>query len=174
MVLKISIMRSRYLFVLILVISLGHCKVAEPLTLQKRDYRLNNLKTQGYFIKCDNEYCYPFYLFKNGVYLSCGAVRSKDKRLIDSTITDFKFIESLKNIQYGWGVFKVSANNISIEEWLPGNGGPYPTQLYNGTILNDSTIFIAGLRGTKYQDKLDTFRFRYLEMKPDSTNAFIR
>lgn len=167
-------MNIKFFIALISVSCLATCKVADPLTIERAELTTNNLKINGYYNKCDQDYCYPFYLFENGIYLDCGAVNLASQEIIDSVILDSDFIERLKRTQYGWGVFKVSKNEISIEQWLPGVGGPYPTKIYSGQILNDTTILISGLRGTKYKDEIDTFRFRPLPTKPDSTNTFVK
>ena len=157
--------------IILVVIGIFCCKVAEPLTLQRMDYSLNNLKTQGYFYsKGDHFHC--FFLYKNGIvyFYSTSAANFLE---LENKISNQEIIKIDQKLQYVWGVFKINNDEIMIERWLPGVGGPYPTQLLKGQILNDTTIAISGLRGRKYASEIDTFKFRFLEQKPDSTNAFI-
>jgi hypothetical protein len=160
-----------YLFIAFLI---GCGPDADPLTLDRIEFNSNAIKIQGYYYNCDTEYCYPFYLFKNGVYLSCGSLEIIKKNRIDSIITNVEFIKRLKNTQYGWGVFQANGNLIKIESWLSGNGGPYPTRLLSGKIINDTIITISGYKSFTDVNKIDTFHFRYLVEKPDSTNMFIK
>lgn len=159
--------------IILVIIGIFCCKVAEPLSLDREDFTSDNLRIDGFYYHCDTAYCHPFFLFQNGLFLSFGLIYLDDLNLIDSIITDVGFLGSVKNTQYGWGVFLVKNDNIIIERWLPGVGGPYPTQLLRGLILNDTTIAISGLRGRKHGSEIVSFKFRYLEQKPDSTNAFI-
>lgn len=159
--------------IILVVIGIFCCKVAEPLSMDREDFTSDNLRIDGFYYHCDSAYCHPFFLFQNGIFLSAGSLRIDRFDLMDSIVTDPFVVKGIRNTHWGWGVFLVKNDTIIIEEWLPGVGGPYPTQLLNGQILNDTTIAITGFRGRNHGSEIVSFKFRYLKRKPDSTNAFI-
>lgn len=154
-----------------LVVILSCCKTAEELTLERMNYTGNELRIDGYYYHQLNDVIHSFVLFNNGTYLSLGYNDNLGSLFdLDEIIKNENIIADLKEKQWFWGVFKVSNNNILIDRWLPGNGGPYPVELLEGDILNDETIMITGFRQTDVEDE---FKFRHLSPKPDSTNMFI-
>ena len=153
------------------------CKVAEDFTLQKMNYSGINLRIEGYFFREIEEDFYElFFLFEDGVFLSGGAMRvDGEEKTVDDSVLNFIELGYYKNNQYGWGIWIVENDQIVIEKWLPGSGGPYPVGRYVGEVLNDSTINIA----FTYQlppegdEEKQQFTFREFSPKPDSTNTFI-
>lgn len=151
----------------------GCFRGAEELTLERVDYLGSEIKIDGYYYHQDNETFNSFMLFENGVYHGFGETEQPTLENLDALIQDETFYNNIRDLQYTWGVYQVDGNGITIERWLPGTGGPYPTQLLEGDIIDDETIRISGLRGTEYEDEVDEFKFRALSPKPDSTNTFI-
>ena len=84
----------------------------------------------------------------------------------------------LKQSKFDWGLFNIEDNTIKIEHWLPAQGG-YPTLLRTGEILNDTTFVLTesimrGKNGATPKDINQTFYFKHFDIKPDSTNSFIK
>jgi len=170
----LNLKSMKYIIIVVLLISVfSNCKVAESLTLERMDHNGNDLRIDGYYYHPYESGYIAFFLYRNGVYLSSGAIlETSSLEQLDQKFLDREVIP-MTNIQWFWGVFRVKGGSINIERWLPGTGGPYPTQLLDGELLNDSTILISGLRGKKYEGIIDTFKFRQFSPKPDSTNSFI-
>jgi hypothetical protein len=165
----------KLIVMLLLLAGLQSCsKTAQELTLDRMDYIGSEIRIDGYYCHQINDTYNSFILFENGIYHDLGETVQSSIEELDELILDETFYNNLRDIQYTWGVFQVEGNRITIERWLPGTGGAYPVQLLEGEIVNDTTILISGLRGTKYEDEVDEFKFRQLSPKPDSTNTFIR
>lgn len=175
----------KYLYIYFCIISyLFSCKVAEDLTFQKIKYGTDELRINGYFYsESKNNSESVFFLYENGIFLDWGGVSNSLRlnlfsinEIRDSTIHHFSNLGYHKNLQYGWGVWKIENNQIVVESWLTGVGGAYPVGRYVGDIINDSIIMIA----FTYQlppvgtEKKERFMFREFNPKPDSTNQFIK
>jgi hypothetical protein len=167
------------LFNWLLIILLSGCSGdADPLTLTKKAFEANSknlfLKTDGYYVEDDKDGV-VFFLYKNGVFLDWGGVTASTNLERDSKIRLIDSLQYHKNTQYSWGLFEAETEDITIEKWLSGNGGPYPVEQFKGKILNDTTISIPfsywPLDGS---EKPRTFRFQKFSPKPDSTNMFIK
>jgi len=156
------------------------CKTAEELVLRKQERTIlttavtNSLKIKGYFYSpYEDGYC-AFFLFENGNYFDEGALLAiSDLNELDSIIAIAEQSQHTKNLYYRWGIYRVEGSTILINRWLPGVGGPYPSQLLKGEIVNQKTIVIAGLTENGTTNRTDTFRFRQFSPKPDSTTHFL-
>jgi hypothetical protein len=162
-------MKSIVFTVILIVFSLlgHHCAHwRKPLKLERRDYTGAALKTDGFYY---SKKFWNFFLFRNGIFL--GGSYSKDFESISVFWNkyghDSKF---LNNDHTQWGRFIIDDKNIAIEKWRGGDaGGRDPSILFNGHIINDTTLLLTGRPfGT------DTFRFHAMPTKPDSTNRFIK
>ncbi len=164
--------------ILFVISLLTGCKVADELNLQKMNNSGNNVNLGGYFSReIEKEFYEVFFLYEDGVFLSGGAMRiDGDEKSLDDSIMNFIDLGYYKNIQYGWGVWARENQQIVIEKWLSGNGGPYPVGKYVGEIINDTTINIAFTYQLppKGSEEKKLFHFRAFEFKPDSTNAYIK
>lgn len=168
----------KYIMYLFMISSLFCCcKVAEELLLNKTPY-LGNIETKGcFFREIEEEFYEVFFIYNDGVFLSGGVMRLNDiENNLDDAVNSFVELGYFKNTQYGWGVWKEEGDQIIIEKWLSGSGGPYPVGRYVGDIINDTTINIA----FTYQlppegdEEKQIFKFREFSPKPDSTNTFIK
>lgn len=83
-----------------------------------------------------------------------------------------------KDIKYYWGRLIVEGSTIKFERWYPSSGGPLRVGVREGTILNDTTFHITEsyrLQDGEKQDvkeRDETYHFKALSPKPDSTNEF--
>jgi hypothetical protein len=175
------------------------CKVFEPLSLNKQDYRGNNLKTDGYYyIFKDKEEGFTlkekkyntFFIYRNGIYFGGKGLSSPTFDISNLDSLDLSVKKKVINVvkyeplQYEWGVFKVNGSEIVIERWVTASGGGiYPTQILKGEIKNDTTInfhTLVGAHPVNYNRKKkilkidETYHFRQMSPKPDSTNKFIK
>jgi hypothetical protein len=102
----------------------------------------------------------------------------KDDKTIDELVGYFltdEFEDYIKDFKYGWGTFDISNDLINTERWGC-CAVSAKTVLRYGKILNDTTYLIEEFHnnysgGTSVEN--DTFRFKYMSQKPDSTNIFI-
>lgn len=172
----------RLLIYIVVFITIGCDKYsADPLTLSKKDFvpSVKNLflKTDGYFIEIDSAKgsSIVFFIYKNGLFVDFGGVDKGSSEEIERAISIIDSLQNYKKRKYGWGLFEAETEDIIIEKWLSGNGGPYPVEQFKGKILNDTTISIPfsywPLDGS---EKSRTFRFQKFSPKPDSTNMFIK
>lgn len=168
-------MSTKYYLIALGFLSLLCCKSAQSISLQRAEYNGNKLLFEGYYVDQGHLHYSPFFLYRNGIYLSCGHVEGKytDDQL-DSLLLDQGFRERIRNSQYGWGVFQIKDETIIIEEWLHGIGGSYPSQISTGGIKDSKTIEIRGISSYLPKDSLISYKFRKLDSKPDSTTSFIR
>jgi hypothetical protein len=176
------------ILIIIVVILLTSCFKDEVMSLSKKNYYsdLSNkhLKVNGYFFTKseDAKYFCCFVLYNNGIYYDQGCLYNNSLYEIDKLICDTTRYKFDKKLKYNWGLFNVSNDTIVIEKWIIGIGSSnYLINKMNGKILNDSTFVLYGEIGImsksakkKYENQIDTFHFRYLNPKPDSSNSFIK
>lgn len=163
----------KYLILVLCVITIfSCCRVAEELTLQKMNFSGTNLKLGGYYYATFESGYMVFFLYENGLFLDCGGCMNCTLENVEINISG-DLCEASRKLQYSWGVFKVTADNIEIERWLSGTGGPYPTKTLRGEIINDRKILLSGFIGDRDNITSDTFYFKEFSLKPDSTNMFI-
>jgi hypothetical protein len=184
----ILISKKRYtIFVFFAQFLFLTCKKFEPFTIQKQDINTNNLKIDGYYYNLSNNQLDDFFLYKNGIYF--GGADVATTRLTNLTEIDLLISQTydlkVKNpVRYSYGLFNITNNEIKIERWLSGTGGPYPKQTLIGEILSDSTIKFHTIIGDYKYNKNNSkkpvvlinkiFVFRKFSPKPDSTNKFIK
>ena len=115
---------------------------------------------------------------KNGVVLygsSFNNIKLEDK---ENSYMDGSFYGNIEETKYYWGQFIVKENNIKFERWYPSSGGPLRTYVREGTILNDTTFHITESYHLQDGEKQDideedeTYHFKSLSPKPDSTNEY--
>lgn len=146
--------------------------VDDILSLERRDYHGNELRTDGYYYTKKDSYegiIYSKYaLYRNGVI-----------RYIDGS----KFIQpsfGSNKYKYDWGVFKIENGKILFECWQPGNGGALKSYVNSGEILNDTTFVIKEIyrmhkgQKTDARGKNEVYHFVAYSPKPDSTNNFVK
>ena len=149
---------------------LGCRKPYEELFLQRMDYTGNELRTDGYYYYQNENRIVVYFLFRNGIFRSCGSPPS---------IKDFENRDnpcSGNTSKIGWGVFIVEKDIIKYEVW---NGSPgfetLPTIISEGKILNDTTFHITlsyHQDGSDRRERNDIYHFRQFISKPDSTVAY--
>jgi hypothetical protein len=186
-----GVLRLKILKLLLLglfLASLSRCRSFEPLSLERKNFTGSNLKQNGYYYTIRDDTYNTFFLYKNGIYhggAGVGKIESGNLVLenLDKNVREVGLIKEQYPSQYHWGVFNVSGSEIMIERWLSGSGGAYPTEILTGEIVNDTTIHFSGRIGRggnsggrkKAVYKIDeTYHFRALDYKPDSTNRFIK
>ncbi|WP_041627302.1 hypothetical protein [Owenweeksia hongkongensis] len=121
--------------------------------LYYRTYRDEDGINTKFFIPYQNGVCFGFWGNSAGL-----------EDLIES-INNGDF-DRYKDLPYIWGVYNVTGDSLTVEKWLSTGSLKYPSYRYNAKILNDTTLlFDLPLFGKMH--------FFPLEIKPDSTNAFI-
>lgn len=112
--------------------------------------------------------------YSNGICLNIGGVKSQDLNIVDDYIKNNLVFKKSK---IGWGVFNIDQKQIQFERWLAPSGGGFPTGVFRGEIINDSTFFINSLFDSslkKHFKEKTIYHFREYSHKPDSTNNFIK
>ena len=159
-------------------VKMGHCKDKE-LTLKIVEYTGKELRTDGFYYGNPNtDYQsvkrYELFVFyKNGIMMLPGNVEFENMEEYIASITK----SNQKDTKFVWGLFRID-NNINIEHWVAAQCG-YPAVLRTGDVLNDTTFVLKKMirrdsQGTKETDINQEFRFRQSDVKPDSTNNFIK
>jgi hypothetical protein len=153
-----------------------------PLTLEKKKFESNSIKTDGYYFslatKRDWDFRRIYFFYKNGITWYGGSFDAStplDKR--ESKFKSIEYNKAMKNDKTGWGVFHIDNDKIQFETWEPSSGGPLKTVIRSGQIINDTSFVITNLYGgytKRNYPKNDTFYFHAFSPKPDSTNAFIK
>ncbi|MCC6185882.1 MAG: hypothetical protein IT256_01885 [Chitinophagaceae bacterium] len=157
---------------------LGGCK-DEPLSLQKTDHN-GSLRIDGFYYG-DSSIAYQgivsvdlIFFYRNGVIHAPGAPEYlKMKDYVMQTLNNPQ-----NSVQYLWGLFKHSSDNIEIEKWLPRQCG-YWVEYRSGKVLNDTTFELTyqkqSYKGEKSSGSINQiYHFRAFSPKPDSTNNFIK
>lgn len=155
----------------------------DELSLQKVDYKGNQLRINGYYFGDVNRnsskpFANIYYLYNNGIFFTSDA-SDLDEAEAGTINVDIEnsFGKQIKGL---WGVFQINDNVIEIERWRSRTNGCETTIYERGDILNDTTFIITKReyreKGTasKTETPNSTFYFRPLDAKPDSTNSFIR
>lgn len=141
----------------------------QNLKLTRVEYLGKEIKTNGFYY--NKKLFYYFFLFRNGVALGFSRANNTEHILSrwERLGHDTKF---LNNYPPDWGVFQVESSKIKIERWVGGDIGRYNTKIYQGSILNDSTIILPIIPISA--GKQDTFHFYPTSVRPDSTTRFIK
>lgn len=168
------------LFLLLIIQSCNNAKIV----MTRIDNNSNELKLDGYFYRelesgINKGFTNIIFLYNNGVLLDCLNLEKKDFTLVDSYILE-NFLDSTKsnkNDILNWGVYQILKGEIKIEKWYPSSGGPFPTFITSGEILNDSTFVLNRINlpnGKNASNIKETYHYRKFNPKPDSTNNFIK
>jgi hypothetical protein len=158
---------------LILIFSCSRWIFDEKLTLPRKDYTGNELKTNGYYyiFYSNRNHAAVFFLYKNGIILLEGGY-SQNLNDIEKEIPKGNF----KSKDH-WGVFIVNGNIIQYENWIGSTGIRVCISKFTGYIVNDTTIHFTEIynsefKRTRYIDEV--WHFKEYSPKPDSTNIYIK
>ena len=149
----------------------------DKLSIKRENYNGNELRTDGYYYRVENNYINSAYFFyKNGIILINGIIRKShnytQKYITDNYIND----DFYKGDKTSWGVFKIEGGNIQYEQWYAGDR-PHKAYVMSGVILNDTTFYIKESwrsNGSEHDAEDKIYHFKQFSPKPDSTNSFIK
>ena len=170
-------MKTIILFIIWSFIFISCSKVLnidENLTLQRKNYNGNELKTDGYYYVFDEEtnttdiYC----LYRNGIIITVGGYLSHNLDEIEKEIVN----EKLKSKDH-WGVFIVEGNIFQYERWIGSTGFRACLSKSTGCIKNDTTINITERYNSERNETYsvnEVWHFKSFSLKPDSTNNYIK
>ena len=147
----------------------------EKLTLPRRDYTGNELRTDGYYYYFTKNNTVVYFLYRNGIILCAHSYSTHDLNTVESEMIRL-YPEVLKN-KAGWGVFVVNGNEIEYDEWNAPTGSSLPIIKRKGYIENDTTFritesYYSDIKKTDYKEFV--YRFKQFDNKPDSTNRYIK
>lgn len=134
----------------------------EDFSFERQDYTGVALNTDGFYYKQKDDRFLVFFLYKNGVFHGGLFHQATNLKDLKNTIS----INSMKDVPYLWGIFQVLNENLIIEKWESGTGGPYPVFQMKAEILNDTTLLFDN-------SLYDTVYYHEFSPKPDSTNMWI-
>jgi hypothetical protein len=168
---------------ILLVLFIASCLLScdefrdDMMTLQKQFYYGNELRTDGYYYRYDNNtYITPWCFYRDGCLLVISGRRSDlqeaDDHIIQVYIRNFNYKQS----QHHWGIFHINNNNIVMQHY---RGDNYRTivKVEEGHILNDTTFQITiryRVNGEDRENINEIYHFRQFSPKPDSTNQWIK
>ena len=147
----------------------------DKLTLQRKDYLGNELRTDGYYYRFrENGSTTVYFLYKNGIIKSASSYSSHDLDMVEKEMV--KWYREIRKTKTGWGVFLISDNKIEHETW-DNPVGRIVVRKTIGHIVNDKTFRITEFshpynNQTYYVDEV--WHFKQFSPKPDSTNNFIK
>jgi hypothetical protein len=160
-----------FLVIILLIVS---CK-DDKIEIVKETYSGTDLRLDGYYFNVVGDGRDILIFYRNGVMLS-SINFSKDLTFegIEKELTSDKFIVLLKKDKIFWSNFRISNKAIKYETWEPTLSKDY-LFTNSGIIMNDTTFVMSKLITSKNKELIrnDTFRFKYLFEKPDSTNRFL-
>jgi len=176
-------MKAMILFILTVNLSIfmSCCSTLFPdekLTMQKKDYKGNELRIDGYYYHHQKDGNYEFtlvvFLYRDGIIISTRAYPSLDLSIVETEM--IKEYDEIKKRKVSWGVFGINDNRIEYEEWTS------PTERMTlrrntGYIENDTTFrivehFFSYNRKTYQVNQV--WHFKPFDNKPDSTNVYIK
>ena len=172
-------MKSIGIIMTSILISLFSCKKDDKLTISKKPYLGNQLRTDGYYYtEFENKMHNISFFYKNGIYLDIGSALNDFKDTNNYIIN--KFINERNHIdsKIGWGVFNIENDNIAFEKWYP-SAKPYKAFVRAGKILNDTTFVITesyrAAKGRREEINIinTMYHFKKFSPKPDSSNVFV-
>lgn len=151
----------------------------DMLTLTREINTSNSLRLDGYYFsefESDEPRLSIYFLYKNGIALYGDNPYLSDIEEEEEKIRNGTYYELIRTRKFKWGVYRIQGNEIKIVRWYPSER-PYSTFLETGRILNDTTFVITQFSepdGTNIEARRETYRFKALSPKPDSTNMFIQ
>ncbi len=120
------------------------------------------------------------FFYNNGI-IECGSSFSSSEIIQkENEFKDGSYYTFSSKSKYCWGVFHIDGNGIKFERWYLGDGLTLKAYVREGTILNDTTFIITEsyrfVRGKKKKKSAEdeTYHFKALNPKPDSTNKFVK
>jgi hypothetical protein len=155
----------------------------DTLSIPRAPYN-GSLRTDGYWwheYGVTTRYLYTYTLYQNGVIHSTTFPLNEREAREGQWRTE-EYRRAVEDAKYLWGAFEVVGDTIRLERWYPPSGGGAPFHAYveSGVVLDDTTFVITEVyrmddgEKTAARARRDTFRFRQLAGKPDSTNRFVR
>ena len=153
------------------------------LTLKQKYYNGNQIKLNGYWYK-PNSGNSPsrqvYFLYRNGVIQ--GGIGVLDSELLtkEEEFRNGIYYSKTKESEIYWGLFEINDKSIVFEKWYPESSYSSPTAVREGEIINDTTFLITQTyryrRGKKVEvtKTNETYHFKELSPKPDSTNKYIK
>lgn len=173
------------LFILFSVLIFDSCRKIWPddkFTIKRQNYNGNELKISGYYYNIysveDKQYYRIYFFYNNGIELDGGGCEESNIYQYEDDFISGKYYDNAKNYKNNWGLFEISGNKISFEQWETTNGRS-KSYINSGEIINDSTFRITEryrLKRDKQKEYeiLDAiYHFKQFSPKPDSTNSFI-
>jgi hypothetical protein len=152
----------------------------EKLTIQRRDYNGNEIRTDGYYYSnysnsAGNHIAFLFF-YINGTVLYAGSSSYSNMNAAEAEMLNN--ISENKKEKSNWGVFIIDGNRVEHERWQQSFiGYSYIIRRDYGIIENDTTIhFIESYNSETKETFVNDFvyHFRQFDNKPDSTNNFIK
>lgn len=165
------------------IIFLGACAGHQNLILTQQNNVLEKIALDGYFYKVkQNGYYDAIFLYKNSIVLDGGNDNIKiGMDSVDRAFLDKSFVKNTNyrsKVRYIWGLYHIEGDSITIERYVvPIFAERYQTYIEKGQIINNKQFVMTNRRYIKNgkEDAIrDTFNFRPLPVKPDSTNNFIQ
>ncbi len=177
--------KINYILFFIVLISCISCKKMntcndKELTLKRTEYFGQELRIDGFYYgnfntDAQGRSLYELFVFyENGILMLPGNIEFSKMEEYITTITN----SNQQNTKFVWGLFKIKGISISLEHWVPAQC-TYPAVLRSGKILNDTSFVLKrmvrrDIHGTTETDINQEFHFRQFDIKPDSTNNFIK
>ena len=141
----------------------------EKLTLLRKDYTGNELRTDGYYyVSRQENHSAVYFLYRNGIVLFVGGYSDNFEE---------KMVNYKAKSKSDWGVFIVDGNFIQYEKWIGSTGISACLSKSTGHILNDTTIHFTERYNSEYKTTRsidEVWHFKQFSPKPDSTNNIIK
>lgn len=171
----------KHLFIGIVFLEVACSVTRQPPTLILENNNSRKILLDGYFYTKKDNYLYNLIiLYQNGIILEGGSseisagLNSVDSNLLAPNNYNNSYD---REIPYIWGIYTIKDNNIILERYkVPAYGESYQTYVDQGFILNEKQFVVTSrkyIKIGKLETRQDTFYFRPLPTKPDSTNNFI-
>ena len=160
---KVKIMFWQVLIFITCISVYGCNKYArEDFSFERQNYIGSELSTDGFYYKKKDDQYLVFFLYRNGVFY--GGLFHHATNLED--LTNTISIKNVEDVPYLWGIYQVLNENLIVEKWESGTGGPYPVYQMGAEIINDTTLLFDN-------SLYDTMYYHKYSPKPDSTNVWI-
>lgn len=179
-------MRKMNYIIFVMFLSFLSCEKSEKcndmdLSLNRVELTSSQLRLDGFYYgnpesDWENTVYYETYVFyQNGVLLRTGGMEFYKMEAEIEGLSKTTLPQQSIDV---WGIINISGSNITIEHWQPAPCSK-PVLLRSGEILNDTTFVLNKMirrdsEGTTETDINQEFHFRQFDIKPDSTNNFIK